>query len=90
VRAPELRLQVRTGLDADQGEMLDGTLHFCAGSHEQKAKNLQANPGCMLAAGALTAVVGIISLDVTCAGNRSNAAGSCSAPESRPAAANPA
>ena len=31
---------------------LDGTLHFCAGSHEQKAKNLQANPGCVLAAGA--------------------------------------
>jgi hypothetical protein len=31
---------------------LDGALHFCAGSHEQKAKNLQANPGCVLAAGA--------------------------------------
>jgi hypothetical protein len=31
---------------------LDRTLHFCAGSHEQKAKNLQANPGCVLAAGA--------------------------------------
>jgi general stress protein 26 len=31
---------------------LDGTLYFCAGSHEQKAKNLQANPGCVLAAGA--------------------------------------
>src|SRR6266496_1249909 len=28
------------------------TLHFCAGSHEQKAKNLQANPGCVLAVGA--------------------------------------
>ena len=23
---------------------LDGTLHFCARSHEQKAKNLHANP----------------------------------------------
>ena len=31
---------------------LGGTLHFCAGSREQKAKNLQANPGCVLAAGA--------------------------------------
>jgi predicted pyridoxine 5'-phosphate oxidase superfamily flavin-nucleotide-binding protein len=31
---------------------LDGTLHFCAGSHEQKAKNLLANPCCVLAAGA--------------------------------------
>jgi general stress protein 26 len=31
---------------------LDGTLHFCAGSHEQKAKNLQANARCVLAAGA--------------------------------------
>jgi general stress protein 26 len=31
---------------------LDGALHFCAGSHEQKAKNLRANPGCVLAAGA--------------------------------------
>ena len=31
---------------------LDGMLHFCAGSHEQKAKNLQSNPGCVLAAGA--------------------------------------
>ena len=31
---------------------LDGMLHFCAGSHEQKAKNLQANPGCILAVGA--------------------------------------
>ena len=30
----------------------DGALHFCAGSHEQKAKNLQAHPGCVLAAGA--------------------------------------
>ena len=30
----------------------DGTLHFCAGSHEQKATNLQADPGCVLAAGA--------------------------------------
>jgi general stress protein 26 len=31
---------------------LEGTLYFCAGAHEQKAKNLQANPGCVLAAGA--------------------------------------
>ena len=31
---------------------LDGTLHFCAGSHEQKAKNLQFNPRCVLTAGA--------------------------------------
>jgi hypothetical protein len=31
---------------------LGGALHFCAGSHEQKAKNLQANPGCVLAVGA--------------------------------------
>ena len=31
---------------------LDGALHFCAGSHEQKATNLQADPGCVLAAGA--------------------------------------
>lgn len=31
---------------------LEETLYFCAGSHEQKAKNLQANPGCVLAAGA--------------------------------------
>jgi hypothetical protein len=31
---------------------LDGMLHFCAGSHEQKARNLQSNPGCVLIAGA--------------------------------------
>ena len=31
---------------------LDGTLHFCAGAHEQKAKNLESNPGCVLAVGA--------------------------------------
>jgi len=31
---------------------LDGTLYFCAGSHEQKTKNLEANPRCVLAAGA--------------------------------------
>jgi general stress protein 26 len=30
---------------------LDGTLHFCTGSHEQKAKNLESNPRCVLAAG---------------------------------------
>jgi general stress protein 26 len=31
---------------------LDGTLHFCTGPHEQKAKNLEANPRCVLAVGA--------------------------------------
>ncbi len=31
---------------------LDGILHFCAGSHEQKAKNLQSNPRCVLTTGA--------------------------------------
>src|SRR5215470_16850785 len=31
---------------------LDGMLHFCAGAHEQKAKNLQSNPCCILTAGA--------------------------------------
>ena len=31
---------------------LDGLLHFCAGSHEQKAKNLHSNPRCILTAGA--------------------------------------
>ena len=30
---------------------LDGTLHFCAGAHEQKAKNLESNPHCILATG---------------------------------------
>jgi general stress protein 26 len=30
---------------------LDGTLHFCAGAHEQKAKNLQADPRCILSTG---------------------------------------
>ncbi len=30
---------------------LDGTLHFCAGSHEQKAKNLESNPRCSLTTG---------------------------------------
>src|SRR6202167_1725293 len=30
---------------------LDGTLHFCAGSHEQKAKNLESNPRCILPTG---------------------------------------
>lgn len=30
----------------------DGTVYFCVGSHEQKAKNLQASPKCVLAAGA--------------------------------------
>jgi general stress protein 26 len=31
---------------------LDGTLHFCTGSLEQKAKNLESDPRCILAAGA--------------------------------------
>ena len=31
---------------------LDGTLHFCTGSLEQKTRNLQASPRCVLAAGA--------------------------------------
>ena len=29
----------------------DGTLHFCAGSHEQKARNLESNPRCILTTG---------------------------------------
>jgi general stress protein 26 len=31
---------------------LDGVLHFCAGSREQKAENLRSNPRCILTAGA--------------------------------------
>jgi hypothetical protein len=31
---------------------LDGVLHFCTGSHEQKARNLQFNPRCILTTGA--------------------------------------
>jgi predicted pyridoxine 5'-phosphate oxidase superfamily flavin-nucleotide-binding protein len=31
---------------------LDGILHFCCGSHEQKTKNLRSNPRCTLAVGA--------------------------------------
>jgi general stress protein 26 len=30
---------------------LDGTLYFCVGSQEQKAKNLELNPRCVLATG---------------------------------------
>src|SRR3712207_2629362 len=30
---------------------LDGKLHFCTGAHEQKAKNLEANPCCVLTTG---------------------------------------
>jgi hypothetical protein len=30
----------------------DGRVFFCVGSHEQKARNLQFSPGCVLAAGA--------------------------------------
>ena len=29
----------------------DGRLHFCVGSQEQKARNLEANPRCVLTAG---------------------------------------
>jgi general stress protein 26 len=31
---------------------LGGALHFCSGSHEQKSRNLQSNPRCVLSAGA--------------------------------------
>jgi general stress protein 26 len=31
---------------------LEGALHFCTGSHEQKTRNLQSNPRCILTAGA--------------------------------------
>jgi general stress protein 26 len=30
---------------------LDGTLHFCTGSLEQKARNLESNPNCVLTTG---------------------------------------
>jgi general stress protein 26 len=30
---------------------LDGALHFCAGAGEQKAKNLESNPHCVLTTG---------------------------------------
>jgi general stress protein 26 len=30
---------------------LNGKLHFCTGGHEQKAKNIAANPGCVLTTG---------------------------------------
>jgi general stress protein 26 len=30
---------------------LDGTLHFCTGDAEQKAKNLESNPNCILTTG---------------------------------------
>jgi general stress protein 26 len=30
----------------------DGTMYFCAGSHEQKARNLESDARCVLAAGA--------------------------------------
>jgi general stress protein 26 len=32
----------------------DGQLHFCTGGHEQKARNLEANPRCALTTGANT------------------------------------
>jgi general stress protein 26 len=31
---------------------LDGVLHICSGSHEQKTKNLRSDPRCVLTAGA--------------------------------------
>jgi general stress protein 26 len=34
------------------GVWVDGVLYFCVGSHEQKARNLQAEPRCVLTAGA--------------------------------------
>jgi general stress protein 26 len=30
---------------------LNGRLHFCTGGHEQKAKNIDANPSCVLTTG---------------------------------------
>ncbi len=30
---------------------LDGTLHFCTGAHEQKARNIESNPRCVLTTG---------------------------------------
>jgi general stress protein 26 len=30
---------------------LDGKLHFCTGAHEQKAKNIEANPNCVITTG---------------------------------------
>ena len=33
---------------------LDGALHFCTGPEEQKAKNIQANPTCVLTTGTNT------------------------------------
>ncbi len=33
---------------------LDGTLHFCAGADEQKTKNLDSNPRCILTTGTNT------------------------------------
>lgn len=30
---------------------LDGALHFCAGAHEQKTKNLECDPRCILTTG---------------------------------------
>jgi hypothetical protein len=30
---------------------LDGKLHFCTGAHEQKARNIEANPNCVVTTG---------------------------------------
>jgi hypothetical protein len=39
-----------TARDAAAGYRLDGVLHFCAGAHEQKAKNLEVDAWCVLRA----------------------------------------
>jgi general stress protein 26 len=36
------------------GVWLDGRLHFCTGAHEQKARNLEANPACIMTTGTPT------------------------------------
>ncbi|CAM3355658.1 pyridoxamine 5'-phosphate oxidase family protein [Kibdelosporangium persicum] len=33
---------------------LDGKLHFCTGAHEQKARNIESNPQCVLTTGTNT------------------------------------
>lgn len=49
---PAVRGDGRPHVTPLPGIWLDGTLRFCAGPQEQKAKNRQADPGCVLAAGA--------------------------------------
>jgi len=41
------------------GVWLDGHLHFCTGAHEQKARNLEHNPACVLTTGTPTFRSGI-------------------------------